>query len=206
MFKGNSLKLRNSCLSNSQGSLNVSSASNNVVTCGSATSPRLLRGIPSSPSGNLSQISSPTTVHNAPSLSTHPLHYTVTTVDSSPNSPRSRPGSPSIEQRSASLRNRLKTYNLHSRESSEALDPQSALDSPSVSVTASNAIHDQLPSMPVSGMHWSRVTVQGKHRFNRLRAHAACPIGSRLYVFGGSDGSTCQNDLYIFDTGECKMI
>jgi hypothetical protein len=48
---------------------------------------------------------------------------------------------------------------------------------------------------------WSAVETFGE-QLPPLRAHTTTRAGELLYVFGGGDGPTYSNDVWVFDTGE----
>jgi len=49
-------------------------------------------------------------------------------------------------------------------------------------------------------MHWSKPVVHGDVPSNGLRSHTSTLVGSKIFVFGGSDLSSEFNHLLIFDT------
>lgn len=50
-------------------------------------------------------------------------------------------------------------------------------------------------------MLWSTVETFGE-QLPPLRAHTATLVGPRLYIFGGGDGPTYSNDVWVFDIRE----
>ncbi|KAI9471429.1 hypothetical protein BDB00DRAFT_861864 [Zychaea mexicana] len=53
---------------------------------------------------------------------------------------------------------------------------------------------------PAAGMYWSRCVTYGvKKDAPPLRAHSACIVQDRLFVYGGSDSKRCYNTLHILD-------
>ncbi len=48
---------------------------------------------------------------------------------------------------------------------------------------------------------WNRLEVSGKIPPPR-HSHSLIAVGTKIYLFGGHDGSTWLNDLYAFDTGD----
>ncbi|KAI9267932.1 hypothetical protein BDA99DRAFT_435672 [Phascolomyces articulosus] len=53
---------------------------------------------------------------------------------------------------------------------------------------------------PAAGMYWSRcVTYGAKKDAPPLRAHSACMVQDRLFVYGGSDSKRCFNTLHVLD-------
>lgn len=54
-------------------------------------------------------------------------------------------------------------------------------------------------------MMWYRPTVKGDAPASRS-FHSATLVGSKLYVFGGSNDSQYFNDLFIFDARTLSLL
>lgn len=54
-------------------------------------------------------------------------------------------------------------------------------------------------------MIWWRPPVTGQGP-GPLRAHTATAVGSKIYVFGGGNGSSVSSRVFVFDTGESELL
>lgn len=58
-------------------------------------------------------------------------------------------------------------------------------------------------SLSTATMSWKQAATQGVGPSARW-GHAACNIGTRLYVHGGHDGQRMLSDLFVLDTGALR--
>ena len=56
------------------------------------------------------------------------------------------------------------------------------------------------PNVPATSMFWRKIDCRGETTPKQLRAHTMNLIGTKIFLFGGSDATKCSNELYIFDT------
>eukprot|EP00835_Amoeboradix_gromovi_P005969 NODE_626_length_5881_cov_0.289519.p2 type:complete len:270 gc:universal NODE_626_length_5881_cov_0.289519:4324-3515(-) len=56
------------------------------------------------------------------------------------------------------------------------------------------------PTVPATSMYWRKIIPRSDICPKQLRAHTMNLIGTKIYLFGGSDQNKCSNDLFIFDT------
>ena len=56
------------------------------------------------------------------------------------------------------------------------------------------------PTVPATSMYWRKIEPRSDIAPKQLRAHTMNLIGTKIYLFGGSDQTKCSNDLFIFDT------
>eukprot|EP00834_Sanchytrium_tribonematis_P002884 NODE_99_length_20465_cov_0.827654.p4 type:complete len:257 gc:universal NODE_99_length_20465_cov_0.827654:10782-10012(-) len=56
------------------------------------------------------------------------------------------------------------------------------------------------PNSPATSMYWRKIQPRSPIAPKNLRAHTMNAIGSKIYLFGGSDTAKCSNELYVFDT------
>ncbi|EFJ04655.1 hypothetical protein SELMODRAFT_138417, partial [Selaginella moellendorffii] len=50
---------------------------------------------------------------------------------------------------------------------------------------------------------WSKPVMKGTHPSPR-DSHSSTAVGSKLYVFGGTNGTSLLNDLFVLDTGKLR--
>lgn len=52
---------------------------------------------------------------------------------------------------------------------------------------------------------WSKPNIKGTPPSPR-DSHTCTAVGSRLFVFGGTDGTSGLNDLYMLESSECLYL